>query len=75
MQQLERGRMNGIAAKIAIEIDVLLQNYDVNSGARKEKPRHHSRRSATHDKAATAGFRNRIHGLLRRRSPNLRCRK
>ena len=53
--------MNGIAAEIAIEIRMLLQNHNVNSGASKEKARHHSRRSASDNKAATARFRDRIH--------------
>lgn len=62
MQQLKGGRMNRIAAEIAIEIRVLLQNDDVNSGSGEEKARHHSRRSAADNKAATAGFRDGIHG-------------
>ena len=65
--------MDGIAAEIAIEIRVLLQYHDVDSGASKEKARHHSRRSTTDNEAATACFRNRIHGLPVLRLSNLRC--
>ena len=55
--------MDGIAAEIAIKVRVLLQNHDVNPSASEEKSRHHSRRSAADDEAATAGFKNRIHKL------------
>jgi hypothetical protein len=53
--------VDGIAAEIAIEVRVLLQNHDVNPSASEKKPSHHSRRSTADDKAAIAGFRNRVH--------------
>ena len=56
MQQLKGGRMNRIAAEIAIEIRVLLQNDDVDSSAGEEKARHHSRRSAARQQGSDCGF-------------------
>src|SRR6266404_5522097 len=61
--QLERGRMNGVAAKIAVEIGVLLQHHDIDAGAGEQIARQHSGGSATHDDATSADVRRRIHGI------------
>ena len=52
MQKLEGGRMNGIAAEIAVEIRVFFQNNDVHSGAREQITSHHARRPAADNEAA-----------------------
>jgi hypothetical protein len=44
--------MNGIAAKIAIEIGVFFQDGDIDAGAREKITGHHSGRAAADDKAA-----------------------
>jgi hypothetical protein len=53
VDELERGRMHGIAPKIAEKICMLFQNGNAHPGARKEKAKHHSGRSAADD--ATLG--------------------
>ena len=52
MQKLEGGRMNGVAAEIAVEIGVFFQNNDVHSGARQQKTGHYARWSAADNEAA-----------------------
>ena len=54
--QLERRRMNRVAAEIAEEIRVLLQHHDVDAGAREQESEHHSRGPAAGD-AALSGDR------------------
>ena len=49
--QLERRRVNRIAAKIAEEVRVLLQDHGVDTGAREQEAEHHSRRTAAGDAA------------------------
>ena len=44
--------MNRITAKIAIEIRMLFQHDDIDSGAREKKARHHSGRATADDDAA-----------------------
>jgi hypothetical protein len=34
--------MDGVAAEVAQEVGVFLQNQDLNSGPRQQKPQHHS---------------------------------
>src|SRR5438445_12320575 len=46
LHQLERGGMNRIAAKIAIEIRMLFQYDHLKTTARQEKPHHNARRPA-----------------------------
>jgi hypothetical protein len=46
--------MNGIASKIAQKIAVLLENDDVDAGAREQKAKHEPTRPAADD-AATGG--------------------
>ena len=57
MHQLERGRMNRVAAEIAVKIGVLFQHCDFHPGARQQITGHHSRRAATDDDATCANFR------------------
>src|SRR5262249_48679026 len=47
MQQLQRGRMDGVTAKITEEIPVLFQDYHLNAGTGEEQPNHHSGGAAT----------------------------
>ncbi len=49
--QLERRRMNRVAAEIAEEIGVLLQHHDLNAGARQQKSEHHAGGAAAGDAA------------------------
>ena len=53
VHQLERRGMDGVAAKIAQEIAVLLQHDDIDAGARQQKAEHHAGRPAADD--ATGG--------------------
>ena len=52
MHDLERGGMDGVAAKVAEEIGVFLQHNDVDVGAGKEEAEHHAGRSAAGDATA-----------------------
>src|SRR6266404_51371 len=63
VHQLKCGRMNGVAAKIAVEIGVFLQHRDVHTRARHQVTGHHSSGSATNDDATSADVRRRIHGI------------
>src|SRR5437870_1207473 len=56
VHHLERGRMNRVTAKVAQKIRVFLQDYDVDPGARQQKPKHHSRRP-TPGNAASSVYR------------------
>src|SRR5882672_1357737 len=47
--QLQRGRMDGVAAKIAEEITVLFEHDHLNAGSREQQPEHHSSRAAAGD--------------------------
>jgi hypothetical protein len=60
VHQLERGRMNCVAAEIAQEVGVLLQYGDGHAGARQQKAEHHPGRSAADDAAGGGdrGFRH-----------------
>jgi hypothetical protein len=57
MQKLEGGRMNGIAAEIAVEIRVFFQNNDVHSRPREQITSHHARRPAADNEAANVDVR------------------
>ena len=46
--------MNGVAAKIAQEVLVLLKDDDIDTGARQQHAEHHSGRTATDDRAGRA---------------------
>ena len=63
VHELEGGRMNGVAAKIAVEIGVFLQHDHVHTGARQQVTAHHSSRSATDDDATNADESRRFHGI------------
>ena len=52
MQEFEGGRMNGVAAEIAVEIGVFFQNNNIHSGARQEIAGHHTRWSTADNEAA-----------------------
>ncbi len=54
VHHLERGGMNGVAAKIAQEIGVLLQHDDLDAGARQQVAQHHPGRAAAGDGAGRA---------------------
>ena len=51
MHQFESGWMDGIAAKIAQKIRVLLENDDADTGAGEQVPEHHSGRSTANNDA------------------------
>ena len=51
VHQLERRRMDRIAAEVAEEIGVLLQHHDANAGARQQESKHHPGRAAAGDAA------------------------
>ena len=42
VQQLERRWMDGVAAKVAQEIAMLLENGGADTGPREQQPEHHS---------------------------------
>lgn len=63
VHELEGGWMNGVAAKIAIEICVLFQHHDIDPGTCKQIPGHHSGRPAADYHAAGSNLRQRAHGL------------
>src|SRR5262249_30049122 len=52
MHELERRRMDSIAAEIAEEIPVLLEHRHADSGARKQQTQHHAGRPAAGNAAA-----------------------
>jgi hypothetical protein len=52
MHQFESGWMDGVAAKVAEKIRVLLEDDDADTGAGEQKPEHYSRRSTTNNNAA-----------------------
>jgi hypothetical protein len=54
LHQLERGGMNSIAAKIAIEIRMLFQDGHLHTRARQKEPEHHARRPAARHHATCA---------------------
>ena len=59
--QFKRGGMHGVAAKVAEEVAVFLQNDDVDAGARQQISQHHPRRAAAGN-AALGGDRGFAHG-------------
>ena len=67
VHQFERRRVNSVAAEIAEEVDVLLKDRDVDSGAREEEAKHHSGGPTADD--ATSGLLDRdigrCHGAMR----------
>jgi hypothetical protein len=52
MHYFESRGMNGVAAKVAQEIAVLLQHHDINAGARQQETEHHAGRAAADDAAS-----------------------
>ena len=60
VHDFERGGMDGVAAKVAQEIGVLLQHHDVDAGAGQQEAEHHAGRTAAGD-GAGRGYRLR-HG-------------
>jgi hypothetical protein len=64
MKQFKGGWMNGVATEIAQEIGMLLENADVDTFARQEKPKHHAGRTTADDAAAgVQAHRSEAHGL------------
>ena len=49
VHQLERRRMDGVAAEVAQEVGVLLQHHDVDARARQQQPQHHAGGPAAND--------------------------
>ncbi len=49
--QLQRGRMDRVAAEIAKEVGMLFQHHHVNAGAGQEKAEHHPGRAAARNAA------------------------
>ena len=49
VENFQRRRMDGIAAEVAEEISVLLQNLDANPGAGEQQAEHHPGGSPTYD--------------------------
>jgi len=49
VEELERRRMDGVAAEIAEEVGMLLEHDRTDPGASEQKPRHHPRRAAADD--------------------------
>src|SRR5439155_10632605 len=64
VEDVERGRMDGVPAEIPQEVGVLLQHADLHAGAREQIAEHQSRRAAAGDAAL-----GRVHPrmLVRRR--------
>jgi len=54
VHDLERGWVNRIAAEIAQEVRVLLENHNLDACSRQEEPKEHSRRPSS-DNAAFDG--------------------
>ena len=54
VHQLQRRGMDGVAAKVAQEIRVLLEHDDIDAGAREQEAEHHPGRSAAGDAASGA---------------------
>src|SRR5258708_1240436 len=52
MHQLQRGGVDGIAAKIAEEIRVFFEDEHLHTGAGEQKAEHHSCRPSSHNAAA-----------------------
>ncbi len=64
VHQFERGRMDRVAAEVAEEVGVLLEDGHVDAGAREEEAEHHAGRPAADDAAAGAiGRRGRHAGI------------
>jgi hypothetical protein len=55
VQHLERGRVHGVPAKVAQEVEVLLQHDHAHAGAREQQAEHHAGRAAARDAAAWRG--------------------
>ena len=69
IHHLQRRRMNGVAAKVAQEIAVLLEHHDLDAGARQEQAEHHPGRPAAGNGAG--GLNGRRHrGNVGRRMAN-----
>src|SRR5215470_11294470 len=49
MHQLQRGGMDGVAAKIAKEVSVLFEHDNFNAGAGEQQPEHYSSGPAADD--------------------------
>src|SRR5262245_3173598 len=47
MHQLQRGRMYGVAAKVAEEVSVFFKDHHLNAGAGEQQPKHHTGWAAT----------------------------
>src|ERR1700731_1203361 len=50
-ENVERGGMDRIAAKVPQEVGVLFDDDDFDAGTRQEKSEHHASRPSTHDAA------------------------
>ena len=72
VHQFQRRGMDGVAAKIAEEIGVLLQHDDVDAGPRQQEAQHHPGRTAADDAATRReGFRrHRVYPFRRTKVPS-----
>src|SRR5580692_9386840 len=52
MDQLQRGRMNGVATKIAQKVGVLFEDNNIHTGASQQEAKHHSGRASADDAAS-----------------------
>ena len=66
VHHFERGRMNGVAAKVAEEVRVLFEDHDVDARTRQQITQHHPGGAAAGD--ATSGGDGCGHGALARGS-------
>src|SRR6202022_765522 len=68
VHQLERGGVDGVAAKIAQKVCVLFEDEGFNAGARQEETEHHAGGAASYNAAGLCGLRR---GDFRRHGANL----
>ena len=52
MDQLQRGRMNGVATKIAQKVSVLFEDNNIHTRASQQKTKHHSSGASANDAAS-----------------------
>ena len=55
VHQLQRGGVDGVAAEVAQEVGVLLEDDDIDPGAGEEEAEHHPGRPAARDAAGGPG--------------------
>jgi hypothetical protein len=63
VDHLERGGVDRVAAEVAQEVGVLLEDQDLDAGPGQQEAEHHPGRPAAHDAAAHQGDLARGHGV------------